>query len=226
MDRSLPLGLRSVPKLFTAVADAMVWVLFSRGIGFQLHYLNDFLFLAPSGSHEASHIKELATVVFKEIVRSSSEGPSPQVTFLGYELDTDAFQFRLPQEKLERMRDMIHEWRTRRNCTRGKLESLLGHLSHAAVAVRPGGLLLRQLFVSYRRYNKPRNDDRRDVHNNHQIYDGRRNYKDHQSYRDRHYQPRYPPRLTTNFRKRREENIQDSLGQLDTIKFLVRMGNL
>ena len=30
VDRSLPFGLQSAPKIFTAVVDAMVWAIFSR----------------------------------------------------------------------------------------------------------------------------------------------------------------------------------------------------
>ena len=30
VDRCLPFGLRSAPKIFTAVADALAWVLYSR----------------------------------------------------------------------------------------------------------------------------------------------------------------------------------------------------
>ena len=150
VDRSLPFGLRSAPKLFTAVADAMAWALFSRGIRFLLHYLDDFLFIVPPGSQEATRIKEMATMVFRElgapVADHKTEGPSTQVTFLGFLLDTEEFQLKLPQEKLARMREMVHGWQTRRSCTRRELESLLGHLSHAAVAVRPGRLFLRQLF--------------------------------------------------------------------------------
>ena len=37
-------------------------------------------------------------------------------------------------------------WSTRESCTRKDLESLLGHLSHAATVVRPGCTFLRELF--------------------------------------------------------------------------------
>ena len=48
VDRSLPFGLRSAPKIFTAVADAMAWALHTRGIRLLLHYLDNFFcFLAP-----------------------------------------------------------------------------------------------------------------------------------------------------------------------------------
>ena len=47
VDRALPFGLRSVLKIFTAVADMIAWVLHRAGIQDQSHYLNDFLFSAP-----------------------------------------------------------------------------------------------------------------------------------------------------------------------------------
>ena len=34
MDRSLPFGLRSAPKIFNAVADFLAWILFCNGIQF------------------------------------------------------------------------------------------------------------------------------------------------------------------------------------------------
>ena len=80
MDRSLPFGLRSAPKLFTAVADAMTWALFSRGILYLLHYIDDFLFLGRPGSPEAARAKEVAIAVFRElgapIAMHKTEGPS------------------------------------------------------------------------------------------------------------------------------------------------------
>ena len=42
VDVTLLFGLRSVPKLFNAVADGLAWVLQSVGINCVLHYLDDF----------------------------------------------------------------------------------------------------------------------------------------------------------------------------------------
>ena len=151
VDRSLPFGLRSAPKLFTAVADAIAWILFDRGIRFLLHYVDDFLFIGSPRSSEVVLASRLATVVFKElgapIATHKTEGPSSCVTFLGILIDTDTFQVKLPHEKLTRLRDLIRGWHGRRSCTRREMESLLGHLSHAATVVRPGRLFLRQLFA-------------------------------------------------------------------------------
>ena len=49
VDRALPFGLRSAPKIFSAVADMIAWALHCAGVQHQIHYLDDFLFLgAPS----------------------------------------------------------------------------------------------------------------------------------------------------------------------------------
>jgi len=51
VDAVLPFGLRSAPKIFTAVADALQWILEQQGVLRMLHYLDDFLlFGAPVGS--------------------------------------------------------------------------------------------------------------------------------------------------------------------------------
>lgn len=42
-DTRLPFGLRSAPKVFTAVADAFQWILVSKGINFVFHYIDDIV---------------------------------------------------------------------------------------------------------------------------------------------------------------------------------------
>ena len=106
----------------------MAWALFTTGIRFVLHYLDDFLFFAPPSSQEVAGLRDRASMVFSQlgvpVVTHKTEGPGTRITFLGFELDTVAFQLRLPPDKLERMRVMVQGWRTRQNCTRRELESL------------------------------------------------------------------------------------------------------
>ena len=63
-------------------------------------------------------------------------------------------ELRLPDEKLTRLRDLLQTWSTWTFCTRRDLESLLGHLSHAATVVRHGRTFLRELFPLLRRTRK------------------------------------------------------------------------
>ena len=45
VDFCLPFGLRSSPKIFTAFADVVAWVLHHCGVRHIMHYLDDFLIL-------------------------------------------------------------------------------------------------------------------------------------------------------------------------------------
>ena len=150
VDRCLPFGLRSVPKIFSAVADSFTWALYCRGIRYVMHYLDDFLLIGPPGTNEASSAAELATRTFEHlgvpIALDKTEGPSTCITYLGIVVDTNALQLRLPEPKLRRVQLLLQEWWDKRSCTRKELERLLGHLSHAAIIIRPGRIFLRQLF--------------------------------------------------------------------------------
>lgn len=63
VDRALPFGLRSAPKIFSAVADFISWVLHCHGIAHQLHYLDDYLFLGAPQSDEASRALDTVLIV-------------------------------------------------------------------------------------------------------------------------------------------------------------------
>ena len=52
VDGALLFELRSAPKLFTAVADALLWVMGAHGLETGMHYLDDFLLLGPQGSEK------------------------------------------------------------------------------------------------------------------------------------------------------------------------------
>ena len=159
IDRALPFGLRTAPKIFTAVSDAMAWAIANQGVRFVLHYLDDFLLLGAPHSNEAADAKDSTLAVFGElgapVAVHKTEGPSTSITFLGILIDTVTFQLKLPQDKLQRYRELLHSWCGRRACTRPDLDSLVGYLSHAASVVRPGRLFLQEFYALLRRYQSP-----------------------------------------------------------------------
>ena len=150
LDRALPFGLRSAPKIFNAVADMITWVLHCEGVRYILHYLDDFLILGPPGSTTAASMRPLVettlTRVGVPIAHHKTEGPTTVITFLGIQIDSNTFQLSLPLEKIQRLQDLLRQWTRRRSCTKKELQSLLGHLSHAATVIRPGRIFLRNLF--------------------------------------------------------------------------------
>ena len=94
IDKMLPFGLRSVPKIFSALADAVQWILTNKGIRKGLHYLDDFILVARN-LQLALRQKEALLAVFRNldipIEVSKLEGPSTCLTFLGIEVDTVSF---------------------------------------------------------------------------------------------------------------------------------------
>ena len=148
VDASLPFGLRSAPKIFTAVADALQWVMHKRGVKIVEHYLDDFITLGGPESPECGRNLETILTVCAELgiplAMDKLEGPTDRITFLGIELDTRAGVMRLPADKLSRLKVLLTEWSARRSCRRRQLESLIGTLQHACRVVRPGRSFLRR----------------------------------------------------------------------------------
>ena len=157
LDKALPFGLRSAPKLFSALTDAVMWILHDRGIHSALHYLDDFLVLGPPG--QPTCVKGLSTILALcnelgfPVAEEKTEGPATVLTFLGIEIDTLQQQVRLPQDKLLRLTATIAGWMNqteqptpRRSAKKRDLLSLLGLLHHAATVVRPGRAFLRGLI--------------------------------------------------------------------------------
>ena len=50
IDGMLPFGLRSAPKIFNALADAVEWCVSKEGVPYVYHYLDDFVVLGPPQS--------------------------------------------------------------------------------------------------------------------------------------------------------------------------------
>jgi hypothetical protein len=150
VDGVLPFGLRSAPKIFTAVADALQWVMVDKGVSAVDHYLDDFITMGPAGSDECQANLTRIIAVCEDLgvplAADKLEGPSDCLTFLGIEIDTRAGLLRLPADKLARLKELLAQWYPRRSCRRRQLESLVGTLHHACCVVKPGRAFLRRVI--------------------------------------------------------------------------------
>ncbi len=152
VDATLPFGLRSAPKIFSALADALEWVMWSRGIRsvLHVHYLDDFLLFGAPYSGECAVALSAALNTCADlglpVAADKVAGPATTLPFLGIELDTSALQVRLPRDKLRRLQAFISLWRTKKSCTKRELLSLIGHLQHACTVVKPGRTFLRRII--------------------------------------------------------------------------------
>ena len=118
MDMALPFGLRSAPLLFTALADALLWIMKQRGVTWVDHYIDDFITAGPPGSSECAHNVATMKAVCEETglptEPEKDEGPATVLSFLGMELDTQALEIRLPQEKLSLLQAALSVWRKKK----------------------------------------------------------------------------------------------------------------
>ena len=150
LDRMLPFGLRSAPKIFTAVADALQWILIRHGVSPLLHYLDDFILVADTVD-KARSLKNILVTIFEHLgvplELSKLEGPSTHLSFLGIEIDTESLLFRLPPDKLDKMKSELSHCVLRRSVTKRELQSLVGLLQFATKVIRPGRPFLRRLYA-------------------------------------------------------------------------------
>ena len=159
VDAMLPFGLRSAPKIFTAVADALEWCICKKGVHGLDHYLDDFIIVAPPASNHARIFLQLledeCDALGVPLAPEKKEGPATSLTFLGIGIDTREGRLYLPSDKLTRLRQEVERWLPRKACCRHELESLIGVLQHAAKVIRPGRSFMRGMIDLLRGPRRP-----------------------------------------------------------------------
>ena len=73
VDTALPFGLRSAPKIFNAVADALQLIMERNGVSELLHYLDDFLIFGVTESLECQQALEKALQFVLEVGSASGK---------------------------------------------------------------------------------------------------------------------------------------------------------
>ena len=132
VDKVLPFGLRSAPKLYNAVADTLLWILSRQDRVDGIHYLDNFLLFGEPDSSQCAYALRRALARCETlgvpVAPGKTEGPSTKLAFLGIEIDTRSMVLRLPPPKLERLRREIQRWETLRCCSKRELLSIIGQL--------------------------------------------------------------------------------------------------
>jgi len=161
---ALPFGLRSAPFIFDSIATMVEWILASNNyqVSDLVHYLDDFITAGPADTDVCARNLSIALQVCTSLGiplhPGKCVGPSTNLVVLGIELDSVNQIARLPHDKLSKLLQLIRTWVTRQWCLRRELESLIGHLHHAAKVVWPGRAFLRRmigLLCCFRHGNHP-----------------------------------------------------------------------
>ena len=152
LDTCLPFGLRSAPKLFNILADLLEWIVTQRGVSACLHYLDDFLTMGPPTSTICQSNLDILIKTCKELgiplAMEKLEGPSTTLTFLGVEIDTAKMEIRLPDDKLQRIRQELVTWMGKKKATKRQILSLVGLLQHATKVIRCGRSFVSRMYAT------------------------------------------------------------------------------
>ena len=111
------------------------WILHTKGVSACLHYIDDFLTFGYPRSNQCDINLHTLIQTCQELGLPLAvlkiEGPAAIIIFLGTELNTVLMTMRLPDEKLARLKELIHKWLTRQAAKKRELLSLIGQLVHA-----------------------------------------------------------------------------------------------
>ena len=150
IDTVLPFGLRSAPKIFSAIADTLEWIARQEGVSVLLHYLDDFLTMGKENTQECQcnleKLINLCHCLGVPLKWQKLEGPATSLTFLGILLDTRKMEMRLLEEKLRDLKELITRWMGRKSGKKRDFLSLIGKLSHATKIIVPGRIFLRRMI--------------------------------------------------------------------------------
>ena len=159
VDATLPFGLRSAPKIFNTIADALECICKYNGISSLWHYLDDYITTGPPSSDACANNLDMLSKLCKRLgiplAEDKTVGPTPKITFLGIEIDSVAQELRIPNEKLARLVDLVQSWLHRSRATKRELESLAGFLEDAAKIVKPGRTFIRRIYSTISSLSKP-----------------------------------------------------------------------
>lgn len=131
IDMCLPMGCSLPCAYFESFASFLQWVVsYESGFDSIVHYLDDFLFVGPAGSPLYSYLLQLFSSIsaFFGIPLAVEKTILPLISleFLGITIDTLAMEFRLPADKIVRLKSSILVMLRRCKVLLRVLQSLLG----------------------------------------------------------------------------------------------------
>lgn len=146
----LAFGSRSSPKIFSALSEALHWIAtHNYGIEHFLYLLDDFL-AVDAPTVQVPDTRERLQNMFDNLGIplncNKTEGPVHSLTYLGVGLDCTQLLAFLPQDKLDRIKQLLDTFISKKACTKRQMLSLLGHCSFAARVVIHGRTFLSRMF--------------------------------------------------------------------------------
>ncbi|XP_062590215.1 uncharacterized protein LOC134251812 [Saccostrea cucullata] len=173
-DMCLPMGASSSCQIFESLSCALQWIMeiVFKAAGVS-HILDDFFFVGPPNSSKCRD--DLVSFLFLcrqtgiPIKMQKTQTPTTKKIIYGIEVDTGTMEYRLPYEKVVKIREMLDHLKKCKKVSLKELQSAIGLLSFACGVVVPGRAFLRRLinltcgFDDSKRYVKLEKEARADL---------------------------------------------------------------
>jgi hypothetical protein len=129
IDKCLPMGCSVSCNLFKKFSSFVQWVVETRcGLHSIDHYLDDFILVGKKFSNGCSTLMNTFMNVCDElgvpIAENKTVGPSNIITFLGFIIDTVLMMVRIPEEKLQKLRNLLQPLLYKKKVSLKDLKSL------------------------------------------------------------------------------------------------------
>ena len=159
MDRAMPMGCASSSRTFQAFSVALVWIAQNKfGVGPMVAVLDDFLFVGDSldsCKKSLDGFRRMCRALNVPLKEEKTVEPCKSLCFLGVILDVALQELRLPEEKVGRAAAAIAQLLPRRKAQLRTVQSCIGLLSFACIAVPLGRPFLRRLYDLCRGVRRP-----------------------------------------------------------------------
>lgn len=150
-ERCLPMGASCSCQIFEKLSEALQWFMMTKfhAAGMS-HILDDFFFIGPPNSEKCkvdlAAFLALCQRVGIPINKEKTFGPLTKLVIYGIEVDSIEMMSRLPQDKIDKCRNLLLAFALRKKVTLRELQSLIGVLNFACSVIIPGRAFLRRLI--------------------------------------------------------------------------------
>ena len=157
VDKRLMFGARLSASIFNALGQAVRRFMAREGYKVTC-FLDDFLLRADT-KEECRHALNRLICMLRELGFSINYNkvipPTTCLTFLGIEIDTESYVFRLLSDKLLALQEQLRVIKGRRSVSQKELRSLTGRLSWASRVIYGGRTFTRQLIDRLNQLRSP-----------------------------------------------------------------------
>ena len=158
-DCALAMGCSSSSKIFQAFSDSLVWIAQKKfGCSAIVNVLDDFLLVENSlaaGRLALGNFTRMCDIIQVPLKASKTVEPCTEITFLGLKLDSVGKVLILPRDKVSSCQVMIRSMMHKKSIRLRELQSIIGRLNFACLAVPVGRPFLRRLIDLTRGTFKP-----------------------------------------------------------------------